>query len=132
RLPVPHQAAPVGVALHQQDALFAQLEPVVGVPALVLRKPRSLGHGALLSQQAPVEALHPDDRFRKRATFPRRSSVSNDSVSAASAKWSVARTAGSMCRLRIRLVASTACLGSDAILRAAARAAASTSPSGQT
>ena len=36
RLPVPHEAAAVGVALHEQDAVFAQLEPVVGVLVLVL------------------------------------------------------------------------------------------------
>src|SRR4030095_1472482 len=47
-LPVPHQAAALGVALHEQDALLAQLEAEVGVLILVLRKSRSLGHPALL------------------------------------------------------------------------------------
>src|SRR5262249_10979083 len=108
RLPVPHQTSPVGVALHEQNALVAELELVVVVPILVLGKSRSLGHGTLLSQQGS----HPDDRFRKRSTFPRRSSVSNDSVSAAIAKSMVASTARSTCRFRTRLVASTACRGS--------------------
>src|SRR5262249_23745676 len=49
RLPVPHQAAAVGVALHQQDALLAQLEAVVAVAVLVLRESRSPGHRPLLT-----------------------------------------------------------------------------------
>src|SRR5262249_384488 len=126
RPPVPHQAAAVGVTLHEDDALVAPLEAVVGVPVLVLGKSRSLGHGALLSPRG-----HSDGRFRKRFTLLRRSSVSNDSVSAAIAKSMVASTARSTCMLRTRFVASTACRGSAAILRAAASAAESTSPSGQ-
>ena len=47
RLPVPHQASAVGVALHEQDAVVAQLEPVVGVLVLVLAVPRALRHQSI-------------------------------------------------------------------------------------
>ena len=44
RLPVPLQRAAVGVALHEEDALVAQLELVVLVTVLVLRITRPLDH----------------------------------------------------------------------------------------
>ena len=46
RLPAPHQAVAVGVALHEQDAVVGQLELVVGVAVLVLAESRSFRHVA--------------------------------------------------------------------------------------
>ena len=44
--PIPHQAAAVGVALHEQDSVVGELEPIVRVPVVVLAISGPLGHSA--------------------------------------------------------------------------------------
>src|ERR1700761_7317764 len=43
-LPAPHQAAAVGVALHEQDAVVSKFELVVGIAVLVLAESGPLCH----------------------------------------------------------------------------------------
>ena len=44
RLPVPHQAAAVGVALHEQDAVIGEFESIVRVPVVVFAVSGPLCH----------------------------------------------------------------------------------------
>ena len=64
--------------------------------------------GAVVTVRRRRPPQDPDDRFSIRSRLARSSGDVNDRSSAVSAKSSVARTARSRCRLRIRLVSSTA------------------------
>jgi hypothetical protein len=63
-LPHPVEAVAVGVALHEEDALGAQLELVVLVAVLVLGVPRPLDHAGPFASSTNVVPTSPVYRER--------------------------------------------------------------------